>query len=106
MKILRYIFVGILAVVVQFAIILYFTLQPINAAKVPYRRAERAALIRTMIVDPSPANKAAYEHELHIATQYAINQQGKQTGIILLVILSFEGLLILARKHDETKPVA
>jgi len=77
MKLFRHIFIIALVVGVQSAIVVYFTVlqQPINPSKVPYRRAERAALSTTMRTDPSPANKAAFRHELDIATRYAMTER-------------------------------
>ena len=108
MKKLRYIVLIALAVVVQFFLVLQFTLHDVNLAKIPYRQAERAAAARALAQDQSPKNKAALQEESRLAGIYVARQQFMEAGVIFAVLLSIEGAVLYAgRKHDdEQKAVA
>jgi len=108
MRILRRIVLIFLAIVVQLCLIVLFTCPPVNLAKISYRQAERAAVVETLVHSRTPENEAAYKQELHLASEHVHSQQFIRTGLVLVGILSFEGLLIyLGRKHDyNNKAVA
>jgi hypothetical protein len=102
MKRLRYIVLITLAVVVQFVLVLQFTLHEVNLAKIPYRRAERAAAARALAQDQSPENKAALQEESRLAGNYVARQQFTRAGVIFAVLLSIEGIVIyVGRKHES-----
>jgi hypothetical protein len=102
MKKLRHIALIALVIIVQLFLVAQFTLRPVNLAKIPYRRAERAAALTTWIQDKTPENKAAFDQELRLASRHTAIQQFTFTGVVFVAILSFEALVIyLGRKHDD-----
>lgn len=101
MRILRRIALIALVIALQLFVVAQFTLRPVNLAKIPYRRAERAAALETFAQNRTPENEAAFKQELHLASRHTAIQQFTLTGVVLVGILSFESLLIyLGRKHD------
>ncbi len=102
MKRLRHIAVITLVIVVQLFVVMQFTLRPVNLAKIPYRRTERAAAMTALAQDQSPENKAALQQELQLASRHTATQQFTVTGIVFAALLSFEALVIyLGRQHDD-----
>ncbi len=102
MKRLRHIAVIVAVIIVQLFVVMQFTLRPVNLDRIPYRGAERVAAQTTWIQDKTPANKAAYDQELRLASRHEAIQQFTFTGVVFVAILSFEGIIIyLGRKHDD-----
>ena len=102
MKRLRQIAVIALVILVQLFFVMQFTLRPVNLAKIPYRRAERAAAVTAFAQDQTPDNKAAMQQELHLASRHTAIQQFTFTGIVFVALLSFESIIIyLGRKHES-----
>ncbi|HLP78762.1 MAG TPA: hypothetical protein VK327_17805 [Candidatus Paceibacterota bacterium] len=87
-------------VIVQFFLVISFTGGAVNLAKVPYRQTERSLALQALSRDPSPENRAAFQHELQLASRYADRRQLARTGVVLAVVFGFEGMLIyLGKKH-------
>lgn len=103
MKRLRHIFLIILVIVVQMFLVLLFTAKPVNLAKIPYRRAERAAALEVLANNPSPENKAAFQEELHLAGRYSDRQQFTKAGLVFAALLSVEVIVIYFGRHHNYK---
>jgi hypothetical protein len=95
-----------LIIVVQLFLVMQFTCPPMNLAKMPYRRAERAAAAQALARNRSPENEAAFKQELRLESRDLSMQQFTLTGVVLVAILSFEVWLYLGRKqNDKSKAV-
>jgi hypothetical protein len=108
MKLLRHILVIPLVIVVQLFLVAQFTIRPVNLARIPYRRAERAAALEVFTQNRTPESEAAFHEELRLASRHTYAQQLALTCVVLLPILSFEAWLVYSGKKsgDPSKPVA
>lgn len=69
--------------------------RPGNLAKEPYRREERAAALKVMADNPTPANKAAFQEELRRDMHYINRRDWTRAGFVLAGFLLLDGLVIL-----------
>ena len=82
------------------------TLVPVNLAKEPYRRAERAQALTAFAQDRSPERETAFREEMRLASRHVTQRQLLGTGVLFLGFLLIDGCVIFRWKHDPTRTTA
>lgn len=78
-----------------------------NAAKSPYRRAERTAALNALAADPSPANKTAFQEDLKLVSRFVSKQHFLNAAMLMAVWLFIDGVVIYCWVHQgKRKPAA
>lgn len=103
MKRLRRIAIAALIIVAQLYLVILFTLQPVNLARIPYRYQERSAAAMALARDQSPENRAAVQKEIELASRYTSKRQFTTAGIVFVTLLIFEGFVVYRLKNGDGK---
>ena len=105
MKTLRYAGLIALVVVVQSGLVLKLVIAPVNLAKEPFRREQRAAAATALAADPSPEKRAALQDELSLVARHVNHRQFTRAGVVVAVLLVIEavGVYRWRQHHAGTK---
>ena len=95
----------VILIVAQVWIAFQIALEPVNLAKVDYRRQERTAAFDALHENPSPATEAAVKEELIRAGNHVRLRQFTSAGVIFaaFVVLDVFGLYLYRRTHVNNK---
>jgi hypothetical protein len=68
------IWLWILVIFAELVVAVEFTVPEPNLGRISYRKNERYAALDAMHTNPSPATRAAYEQESHLASRHATHE--------------------------------
>lgn len=94
MKTLRFIGLAVLVLAVEFVLSVVLTVRDFNAAKLPYRRQERAAALEAYAHDRTPEKLAAYQKELRLAGDEFGKRQFAKGCIVFSFFLILDAIYI------------
>ncbi len=83
-------FYWVILITAQIWFCLQVTLAPFNAAKVSYRREERAAASKALQENPSPATRAAFQEELRRAGRHVASRQFATAGVLFAILVALD----------------
>lgn len=106
MKALRSVAIMAGIVVLEVILSVKVTFVPVNLAKEPFRRGERAAALIAYATDRSPENASLYREEVRLVSRQVLHRQLAAAAVLLAVLLVLDGMAVLWwRHHEERKPM-
>ncbi len=99
-------FYWVILIVVQIWLACQMSILPYNAARVSYRREERAAALIAQAENPSPANRAVLQEELRLAERHVFHRELFHATVWLAVFLALDVVFIYARRHPKREPAS
>ncbi len=99
-------FYWVILVVVQIWFACQVSFVPFDAARVSYRRDERAAALKAQNGNPSPATRSAVQEELRLAGRHVVRRQLAQASALLAVFLALDIAFMSAWTHSKRESVS
>ena len=98
-------FIAILAgiVLLELFLCVKLALVPVNLAKEPYRRQERAAALFAYGREKSLENERLYREETRLVSRHVLQRQLAATGVLFAILLVIDGIVIMRWRHHERR---